>query len=386
MTTLFCIHPHGFNVGNHAIHLALRGMLDRTFGELVNLVSIPATTRFESHGRAGLTAGVVHEINQYADGVIVGGGNLLENGQLDVDHTALRALEPPMMLFSLSRGRIHNRRGRLVDRTDVMPDATIRALHEHAMASVARDEATAGHLTRIGCERVVLGGCPTITLGDEADRLPAIPDRDAAAVLISVRTPELMNVPLAIRAGVRGQVERLAALAAERTGVVPRLLCHDHRDIPFAASFPGLDYVWTGDVARFVALLRSARLVLSYRLHAALPCLALGTPFVNVSYDERSASAMSTHGLADWDVPLLDGDPVETVARRLDAIDDLPDLVRRTASVRTRLRGVMEDAFVRFREAVDRDRRAIARPPADRGLELKPEADAAARPGDAAVA
>ena len=386
MTTLFCIHPHGFNVGNHAIHVALRGMLDRAFGELVNLVSIPATTRFESQGRAGLTAGVVHEINQYADGVIVGGGNLLENGQLDVDLTALRALQPPMMLFSLSRGRIHDRRGRLVDRTDVMPDATIRALHESAMLSVARDEATAAHLRRIGCERVVLGGCPTITLGEEADRLPAIPEPDAGAVLISVRTPELMNVPLAARARVHEQVERLAALVAERTGRSPRLLCHDHRDIPFAASFPGLDYVWTGDVARFLALLRSARLLVSFRLHAALPCLALGTPFVNVSYDERSSSAMATHGLGDWDVPLLEGDPVETVARRLDAIDDLHALVRRTAPVRTRLRGLMEDAFLRFRDAVERDRRLDARPPRPQTLELKPDAGAAARPGDAAVA
>lgn len=386
MTTLFCIHPHGFNVGNHAIQLALRGMLDRTFGELVNLVSIPATTRFESHGRAGLTAGVVHEINQYADGVIIGGGNLLENGQLDVDPVALRALEPPMMLFSLSRGRIFNRRGQLVDRTDVMPDAVIRALHDRAMGSVARDQATFDHLASIGCERLVLGGCPTITLGDDADRLPEIPASDRDAVLLSIRTPELMNIPLDARARVREHVAGLADLIARRTGARPRLLCHDHRDIPFAASFPELDYVWTGDVTRFLGLLQSARLCVSFRLHAALPCLAMGTPFVNISYDERSASVMDTIGLADWDVPLLAGDPVAAVASRLDRLSDLPAVARRSAPVRAHLRGVMEDAFEDFHAAVRTFRASGDGRAQAAELELKPGGHAIPRTGDAAVA
>jgi polysaccharide pyruvyl transferase WcaK-like protein len=377
--TIFCIHPHGFNVGNHAIHLALRGMLDRTFGELVNLVSIPATTRFESHGRAGLSAGVIHEINQYADGVIVGGGNLFENGQLDVDTTALRALEPPMMIFSCSRGRIHNRHGRLVDRTDVMPDAIIRALHEQATIAVARDRATFEHLEAIGCPRQVLGGCPTITLGDDADRLPSIPASDREAVLLSIRTPELMNIPLDARARVREQVTALASLVAERTGVVPRLLCHDHRDIPFAASFTDLEYVWTGDVTRFLGLLREARLCVSFRLHAALPCLAMGTPFINISYDERSASAMQTMGLGDWDVPLLGDDPVAAVARRFDDLADLPALVRRTEPGRDHLREVMDDAFVRFHAAVEAAR-SRSGAPAVASVEIKPGAGDLVRP------
>ena len=385
MSTLFCIHPHGFNVGNHAIHLALRGMLDRTFGELVNLVSIPATTRFESHGRAGLSASVVHEINQYADGVIVGGGNLFENGQLDVNLTALEALEPPMMLFRLSRGRIHNRQGRLVNRTDVMPDGTIRALHARAMCSVARDRATFEHLRSIGCDRLVLGGCPTITLGEDAESLPMIPAADRHAVLLSIRTPELMNIPLEARAKVRDQVASLAEMLARRTGVTPRLLCHDHRDIPFAASFPGLPYIWTGDVTRFLGLLRHARLCVSYRLHAALPCMAMGTPFVNISYDERSASVMDTIGMRDWDVPLLTGDPVAAVADRLAVIDQLPVLVQRAAPIQGELRGIMQDAMDRFHAAVRSYRTSIDEPPMPVEIELKPDGQMIGLGGDIAV-
>ncbi len=352
MTTVFCVHPHGFNIGNDAIHIALRAMLDDAFGEIVNVISIPATSRFESHGRAGLTPGVVHEINQYADGVIVGGGNLFENAQLDMDTNALKALEPPMMLFSLSRGRIFNRAGNLVDRTDVMPDDRLRALHEASMCSVARDQATFDHLKSIGCEHVVLGGCPTITLGDAAERLPRVTDHDDGVVLLSIRNPSLMNIPLDAQARVRTTVLELASAIEERTGSRPRLLCHDHRDIPFAASFPGFEYVYTGDVYRFLALLQHAKLCVTFRLHAAIPCLAFGTPFVNISYDERAQSAIETIGLEEWNVDLMSGSAVETVRSRLDELDRLPTLAELTRPVRDDLRTVMTRAFTEFKTAV----------------------------------
>lgn len=352
MITLFCIHPHGFNIGNDAIHVALRCMVTDAFGRFVNVVSIPATSRFETHGRAGLSGSMVHEINQYADGVIIGGGNLFENGQLDINQTALEAIEPPMMMFSLSRGRVFNRRSELVDRTDVITDGELRALHEQSMLSVARDGATEAHLKGIGCENVVMGGCPTITLGDVADRLPTVHEPDQGVALLSVRNPSLMNIPLWAQARVRSDVERLVALLTEKMGTPPRLLCHDHRDIPFAASFTGLEYTYTGDVYSYLALLRAARVCVSYRLHASLPCLAFGVPFVNLSYDERSQSAIKAVGLGDWDVPVLEGDPVEAVAERLDNLDRLNTIVSQTADVRNGLRGVMAGAMVSFRDRV----------------------------------
>ena len=45
MITLFCIHPKGFNVGNEAIHVALRHQLATAFGETVNVINLPATSR-----------------------------------------------------------------------------------------------------------------------------------------------------------------------------------------------------------------------------------------------------------------------------------------------------------------------------------------------------
>ena len=119
MINLFCIRPKGFNIGNDAIFMGLRHFIHEAFGQVVNLIELPATSRYESQAKGGLTSKTIYEINQYGHGVIVGGGNLYENGELDVTLDALKTLEVPLMLFSISRGRIYNRQCKLVERTDV---------------------------------------------------------------------------------------------------------------------------------------------------------------------------------------------------------------------------------------------------------------------------
>jgi polysaccharide pyruvyl transferase WcaK-like protein len=333
MTNVYCIRPKGLNIGNEAIHVAVRDQLNRAFGEPVNIINIPATSRYESHAKAGFTAATVHEMNQYGDGVIVGGGNLYENGELDVDINALRALEPPLMLYSLSMGRIFNRRGELVRRTDSMPDGVIAALHERAAISLARDEATVAHLAAAGAT-ARLGGCPTLFI-DQAPQ-HTIPEAAVAdgAVLISVRTPELMSVPVRKRIRVRDDVRRIVELARELTGAEIKLLCHDHRDIPFAASFEDVDYIYTDDVYMYLSLLRHARLCIGYRLHAVLPCLAFGTPVIEVSYDERGTSMMGTIGMGAWSIDMVAvDDVVAEVRRRCERLDEL-DRLRAAARAR----------------------------------------------------
>jgi hypothetical protein len=54
----------------------------------------------------------VHEINELGDGLIIGPGNLFENGAQGLDAQALSALRVPTMLFSVSTGRIFDRTGR----------------------------------------------------------------------------------------------------------------------------------------------------------------------------------------------------------------------------------------------------------------------------------
>jgi polysaccharide pyruvyl transferase WcaK-like protein len=354
MLTIFHIGPKGFNIGNDAIRVGMNALLNEVFGEHVNVISIPATAQFEAHGRAGLTSGVIHEINQYGDGVIVGGGNLLENGQLTVDLNALRALTVPMMLFSLSWGRIFDQAGNLVRRTDAMPDQTIATLHAAATISVVRDGATLGHLESLGIEGAILGGCPTLFLGDVSSRFPELAAVNRGHTLVSIRSPHLMNVPLRVQQRVARDINDIIALL-RGVGHEPLLLCHDHRDLPFAASFEGIEYIYIQDVFEYLALLRSAKLNVTYRLHSALPCVELGTPFVKISYDERSMSLIDTIGLSDWNVDLMAvGSVVDEVASRLKSLDQLTALVADTRPTRDNLRDTMRNAAEKFKGSISR--------------------------------
>lgn len=327
MITLFCVRPKGFNVGNDAIYMGLQYFLYEAFGQIVNLIPLAATSRYESQVKAGLTAKTIYEINQYGHGVIVGGGNLYENGELDMNLEAMKTLEVPMMLFSLSRGRVYNRQHTLVDRTDAMPERSMLALNQQASYSLTRDQATYDYLQRIGFQQCQVGGCPTIFLNRIVERLPQIPERDQAGVLIAVRNPNLMSIPLKKQSQVRSDILAIIDFL-RREGVQDvRLLCNDHRDIPFAASFVGIDYIYTGDVYSYLALLRSCRLSISYRLHATLPCISFGTPSIKISYDERALSLMETVGLAEWNIDMIQTDDViSQVKDRYHTIDRLSTL------------------------------------------------------------
>ena len=325
MTNIYCIRPKGFNVGNEVIHVGLQHILNTAFGETVNVINLPATSRWEAHNKAGFTPATVHEMNQYGDGVIVGGGNLYENGELDVVASALETLEIPMMLFSLSMGRIYNRRLELVRRTDSMTDETLRVLHRRADLSMSRDHQTHAHLSAAGCPSR-MGACPTLFVSEiPQHRIPQA--TNTADALISVRTPSLMSVPIDLQMSVphdiRAMYEHLVELGYERV----KLLCHDHRDIPFAASFGDIEYVYTDDVYAFLSLLQSTRLNVSYRLHSVLPCLSYGTPVVKVSYDERGTSTLESVGLGDWNIDMTqERDVVGAVRDRVGRLDELTAL------------------------------------------------------------
>ena len=349
---VFTVRPRRFNVGNETIEVAVRALLREALDPPLNLVPIPALASEEEGSLCGLGPRTVHQMNLYGQGVVVGGGNLYENGQLDIDPHAVAALRPPLLLLSLSHGRIYDELGRLHPRTDAMPDAVITALNDHALVSVARDEATLAHLQRIGIEDAVLGGCPTLLLDELLPAAPASPGGDGL-VLLSVRNPQLMSVPLVDQARVHGDVRRtIDALHAEGLGPV-QLLCHDKRDLAFASSFGDVAYVLPDDATAYLAMLRRARLVVSFRLHAFLPCLSFGTPAINLSYDERSQSLVRTLGLEAWDIDYLRcADVAGAVLDRARRPEDLRALVAAARPGWDELAGTTRGAVRTFATAV----------------------------------
>jgi hypothetical protein len=354
MITLYCLRPKAFNVGNDVIFFGLRHFVQEAFQCVVNLVSLPATSRYESVAKAGLTPRTIHEINQYGHGVIVGGGNLYENGELDVNLDALEQLQVPLMLFSLSKGRIYSRNRQMVPRTDAMPARNILGLNRRALVSLTRDHATQNQLRELGVANSVVGGCPTIFLDRMRSSLPPLSAMDREGVFISIRTPDLMNIPLDCKVRVYRQIEEIIEYLRRKGHRNVRLLCHDHRDIPFAASFQGVDYVYTDDCSVFLALLHSASLVVTYRLHAVLPCLAFGTPTIAISYDERALSLIDTVGFGSWNIDLVQSaDLVADVVNRHDRLGELDGMRERAKPIWDQLYSTMQQGFATFAEKVN---------------------------------
>ena len=163
MLNIYSIRPKGFNIGNDVIYLGVNHFIRKSFKENYNVISLPATGKYESQRKSGISSQTVYEINQFGHGVIIGGGNLYENGELEVNSTALNALDKPLMIFSVSRGRIYNNKGVLVDRTDVMTDSKIAMLNSRADISLSRDKATYDYINGLGgAKNNLLGGCPTL--------------------------------------------------------------------------------------------------------------------------------------------------------------------------------------------------------------------------------
>ena len=164
--TFIHISPYGkgYNIGNFAISLAIRKLLNRIYENPV-IISIPA------HGgeNTGLNKKVIYEANSCSDGIIVGGGNLYENNELNIDFDALESLSVPLILYSISIGRIYGRTKKLVRRSDRISDEKLKRLHDFASVSLARDLATYEYIRNLGCSNVTLGGCPTIQLSDLVD-------------------------------------------------------------------------------------------------------------------------------------------------------------------------------------------------------------------------
>jgi len=283
---IYCIRPKGFNIGNDIIFLAMKQFLPKA-----NIITLPATSRYDGD-RAGLTSKTIYEINQFGDGVIIGGGNLYENNELDVDLNALDKLEVPLFLYSLSRGRIYNRKSELVNRTDVMPDKKIKALNEKAFISTYRDIATQAYI----CEGLVCA-CPTLFL--DKIKLP-FPEVKNDLTLISIRNPNLMSIPTQEQDNVVICIRKLLKEFKDA-----KILCHDWRDIQFAESIKS-EYIYTENVFEFLDLLKNCKLNISFRLHSTLPCLSYGSPVISVSYDERMSSLLETIGYKEWNINIME--------------------------------------------------------------------------------
>lgn len=352
MINLYSIRPKGFNIGNEAIFVGLQHFLRQTIKVPFNLITLPATTKYEGQRKGGFSSQTVYEINRNGNGVIVGGGNLYENNELDIDPVAIAALSKPLMVCSVSRGKIYDDSLHLVDRTNVMPDSKIKLLHSKTNISLSRDIATTKHLTSIGCD-TTLGGCPTLYMNEISQHLVPLMGNEKTDALISIRTPLLMSIPIKKQYETRDMLIELISMLKNKGYKNIKFLCHDHRDIQFANSIPEIEYYYTDDIYVYLTLLRNTNLCITFRLHSFLPCLAFGIPAIKISYDERALSMMETINMNDWNIDYLKDDVINEVINRIDNLSDLKGISEFNRKNNWNdLRNNMINGFTKFAETL----------------------------------
>jgi len=293
---IFLVRPGTRNIGNDIIAHATSNLIYEVFGTDTTIVNIPSLKSAEF---GGLVAQQVYDMNKLADGIVIGGGNLFENGQLTYEAGALSALTRPLIMIGLSHGRIAGRDGSYERRTDSLGDAIIRHLFSAATVGLVRDRASRDLLQGMGIDAAI-GGCPTLFLPKNP-----ISYRDDGPILISVRHPSRMSVPPSLKWRVADDLRDMIASLQAEFGNRVKLICHDYIDIEFAAGFSEAPSIYYDDVYRYIEALRNCSLSVSYRLHAFLPCVAFGVPSIHLSYDERGRAMVETIGLQDWNVDLL---------------------------------------------------------------------------------
>jgi hypothetical protein len=305
---IFLVRPTTRNIGNDLIAFATSQLLYEAFGDDTNIVSVPALVGPQF---GGLVPRQVYDMNRLADGVVIGGGNLLENGQMSYDPRAVDALQPPMMVLGVSHGRVGTRDAQLRPRSDALPEAAVRHLFQHSVVAHVRDNASRDLLAQMDVDAKV-GGCPTLFLPANEGPRPTNGD-----IVISVRHPLRMSVPPPLQWRVAHDLRRLIEALRDEFRRPVRLACHDYIDLEFAAGFPEATPVYFDDVGRYMESLRCCYLHVSYRLHGFLPCIAFGSHSIHLSYDERGRSMLATVGLEACSVDLLtEADPVSAVLDR----------------------------------------------------------------------
>lgn len=340
MKNLFHIVPFGpgFNIGNFLIQKCIRETILEVGGSDYNLISIPS--RLKGSSDSGLTSKTIHKVNQIGDGVILGGGNLFENNDLDLDLHALDSLQANLFVFSASYGRIYNKNLDLSVRTDCMPDAKLKKLADKSSHILARDKATFDKIRQVVDTHSCLheAGCPTVFTNRFFSHVS--PKFDRPISLIAVRNPEQMNVPYEYKSKLHQIIPSLIDMLERYSNNPVYLYCNDQRDLYFARSFTER-VLYTGDVDEYVSILKSTAACISFRVHTTIPLLSLGIPVINLSYDERSISLIrETLGYRKKDISFCQDVKVlmEQLEHALNVEEELSsDIINKTSSIQSRV-------------------------------------------------
>jgi polysaccharide pyruvyl transferase WcaK-like protein len=349
--TVHHYYPYGSsNLGDLLVARALRLQIPRYFGDC-RFVDLPVNDRYPGTDRpVGLTGENITRSNAEADLIVIGGSNLLQSRTskkvegkrlgrwgVQTDLGSIGAINKPILLVGMGTGSSW---GKKIPRYAWPADAEIKALHDKAIASAVRDDATVRELARIGVSTRCTG-CPVTFTTDAAIEAPA------AGATVAVSFPPIRILKsLTGRRFMAAAMKHAAQLKAAGVPVVVTL--HDSEDIEPAKTLvpKGLEVFYTENLEELVARFAGVGAVIGYRLHAALLGFGLGKPIIPVGVDWRGKAFIETFGLQPFSVqPTILGGvgPVAELTRKLIAADPTMIAAQRQAKARFQR---LHDAFL----------------------------------------
>lgn len=288
-------YPHKTNIGDLFVVDGIRKLIrERLPGsEFVDL-PVNESPKAKCFGLLGRN---LDYSNSEADLMVIGGSNLYEcrrSGEWGVttDLDSIKKIQKPVMLIGLGSGSSFQRK---VRGSSAQSRAEICLLNKIAIGSSVRDLRSGDFLRSLGIRDYTVTGCPSTFLFDNSFAF-----RDSDIVVISfppARLKKYRFMYFRLSSAVRKYVKY-----CKQIGLRPILSCHDPRDIEFAEAVKccGVDLFYSEKTAGYYALYGKAKLVVGFRLHAAIISLSLGVPFIPTYFDMRGLSFCETYNSTKW--------------------------------------------------------------------------------------
>lgn len=285
--------PHTFNAGDHFVIQSIRKNLKKY---LPNAIFIPKPCAINRGWGAPfrLQKENIGFSNKYADAVIVGGSDNYKNWSLRIDGKEIEKLHPPLFLIGLGVASDNLNEQPLIKKSKYLND--IQKTNERAVVSTVRDKATLNFLKKIGINKAILTGCPSLYLEDNRK------------IHFNKNSYIILTFPFPVNK--KQLPERYKKLWSIIKAITKNfnnhkiiISCHDDRDVPIASEiFQKTKIFFSNYVEDYYELYRNAAIVVGARLHGTLLSATVGTPFLNINVDLRGQSFTKTFSLKDWNV------------------------------------------------------------------------------------
>lgn len=288
-------HPDKTNIGDFFVVDGIRKLIGESLRES-QFVDLPVNKPRETKC-FGLLGENLNYSNSEADLIVIGGSNLYEcrrsgTWAVTTDLDNIRKIKKPIMLIGLGSGSSFKGK---VRSCSAQSKAEICLLNKMAIGSSVRDLNSGRFLHSLGLRNYIVTGCPSTFLFENSFTF-----KNSDTVVIAFPPKRFKRhrfMYFRLISAIRKYIDY-----CRQIGLQPILSCHDARDIEFATAIQkeGVKLFYSEKTSDYYELYGKAKLVVGFRLHAAIISLSLGTPFIPIYFDMRGRAFAETYDSLKW--------------------------------------------------------------------------------------